>query len=111
MQSTTAIEPSGAAVPRLGAVLVVATALLAFGAVALASLPLAHDVPSPRAQARPGQARAGLEALPLGARGVVARALGAHDPRWLAHRVAGGFVLGNRGAVQASFSRRNAVVR
>jgi hypothetical protein len=52
-----------------------------------------------------------LSALPLAARGVVARTLGAHDRRWLAHEVAGGFVLGNRNAaMRASFSRRSATV-
>jgi hypothetical protein len=135
MQGTTAVEPSGAPMSRLtaglrgrvsgeaqgrearwrlgpGAGLVIAIALLALGAAALESLPLAQSPPSPRAQAEPGQALHGLDALPLAARGVVARTLGADDRRWLAHSVAGGFALGNRNAaVRASFSRRNAVVR
>ena len=116
MQSTTAIEPSELdreARMRVGhwAGLAVALALLAFGAVALESLPRAQGPLSPGALARPGQAQLGLSALPVAARSVVARTLGAHDRRWLAHEVAGGFVLGDRkAAVRASFSRRRAIV-
>jgi hypothetical protein len=91
--------------------LAVALALLALGAVALESLPRAQG-PSAGAPARPDQAQLGLSALPVAARGVVARTLGAHDRRWLAHEVEGGFVLGNsNAAVRASFSRRGAIAR
>jgi hypothetical protein len=89
-----------------------ALTLFASGAVVLALLLLTPGVPPSRAQASRGQTRHGLGALPFAARGVVARALGAHDRRWFAHRVAQGFVLANRSAgVQASFSRRDAIVR
>src|SRR3954447_1271303 len=117
MQSTTVIEPSELgqeARGRMGhwAGLAVALALFAVGVVALESLPLAPSPPSPGALARSGQAQRGLGALPVAARGVVARTLGADDRRWAAHGVAGGFALGNRDApVQASFSRRNVTVR
>jgi hypothetical protein len=117
MQSTTAIEPSELGQEARGRVghwagLAVALALFAVGAVALESLPLAQGPPSPGALARSGQAQRGLSALPVAARGVVARTLGAHDRRWLAHEVEGGFVLGNRNAaMRASFSRRSAIVR
>jgi hypothetical protein len=92
--------------------LLVALALSASGAMVLASLLPTQGGPSSRAQAGHGQARHGLDALPLAARGVVARALGADDRRWFAHRSAGGFVLGNRATgVRASFSRRDVIVR
>jgi hypothetical protein len=121
MQVTTAVEPSGVQLsrptaqhrrlsPRAG--LVVAVALFALGAVALQAMPLEQGPPSSRAQAQPGQSRRGLDALPLGARGVMARTLGADDRRWFAHRVAGGFELGDRGAgVRTSFSSRAVIAR
>jgi len=114
MQGTTAVEPSGAHAWRLsaGAGLVVAIALFALGAVALQAIPVVQSPSSPRAQAGPGQSRYGLHALPLGARGVVARSVGADDRRWFAHRIAGGFELGNSGTgVRTGFSRRAVIVR
>src|SRR4051812_43768001 len=86
-----------------GMAFLVALAGFASGAVVLVSLPLTAGSPSSHPRARHG-----LAALPLAARGVVARALGADDRRWFAHPSADGFVLGNRSAgVQASFSRRD----
>ena len=116
MGSTTAIEPcelSREARVRVShwAGLAVALALFALGAVGLESLPGAQGPPPAGAPARPVQAQLGLSALPVAARGVVARTLGAHDRRWLAHEVEGGFVLGNRNAaVRASFSPGSAIV-
>jgi trimeric autotransporter adhesin len=90
----------------------VALTLLASAGVVLVSLLFGQGAPSSRAQVGHGQARHGLDAMPLAARGAVARALGADDRRWFAHPVAGGFVLGTRGTgAQASFSRRDVIVR
>lgn len=90
----------------------VVLALCVSGAMVLVSLLLAHGGLSSQADASYGQAQRGLAALPLAARGVVGRALGAHDRRWFAHASPGGFVLGSRGSgVRASFSPRDAIVR
>jgi hypothetical protein len=107
-------EPSGTRRVS-GAALLVALALFVAVVLVVVSLPLAQGPSASRGQVRHGQARQslhGLAALPLAARGVVGRALAAGDRRWFAHPSAGGFVLGNRGAgVQASFSRREVIVR